>query len=101
MRNRAGAGWPIQPSAFPTAGYASSGGCYGGSARYCCVVDGPNSGGKTPLLQAIVMVQCLGQAGMFVSVARAQLVCAPTSFVSLVDEVVAAQTEGRLGHESK
>lgn len=63
------------------------------------LLTGPNSGGKTRVLQAIAIVQCLGQVGVFVPAARARLVRAPTLFVSLVDEVDAAQTEGRLGTE--
>jgi DNA mismatch repair protein MutS2 len=63
------------------------------------VLTGPNSGGKTRLLQAVAMVQMLGQAGFFVPAAKAELVRAPTMFVSLVDEVAAGQREGRLGTE--
>jgi DNA mismatch repair protein MutS2 len=63
------------------------------------LLTGPNSGGKTRLLQAIAIIQCLGQAGMFVPARRATLVRAPTLFVSLVDEFDAAQSEGRLGTE--
>jgi DNA mismatch repair protein MutS2 len=63
------------------------------------VVTGPNSGGKTRLLQAIALSQLLGQAGFFVPAARATLVPAPTMFLSLVVEGEAAQVEGRLGTE--
>lgn len=63
------------------------------------VLTGPNSGGKTRVLQAIGMTQCLGQVGTFVPASRARLVRAPTLFVSLVDELDAAQSEGRLGTE--
>lgn len=63
------------------------------------VLTGPNSGGKTRVLQAIAITQCLGQVGTFVPARRATLVRAPTLFVSLVDELDAAQTEGRLGTE--
>ncbi|RLB49739.1 MAG: DNA mismatch repair protein [Deltaproteobacteria bacterium] len=63
------------------------------------VVTGPNSGGKTRLLQAIALVQCLGQVGMFVPAGEARLIRAPGLFVSLVIEQDAAQKEGRLGTE--
>ncbi len=63
------------------------------------IITGPNSGGKTRLLQAIALTQCLGQVGMFVPCAHARLVRAPGLFVSLVIEQDAAQKEGRLGTE--
>lgn len=63
------------------------------------VITGPNSGGKTRLLQALALAQLLGQAGMFVPASRARLVRAPSLFVSLVHDVDAAQVEGRLGTE--
>ena len=63
------------------------------------VVTGPNSGGKTRLLQAVAMTQCLGQVGTFVPASRAHLARAPTLFVSLVDQADAGQVEGRLGTE--
>ena len=63
------------------------------------LLTGPNSGGKTRVLQAIAITQCLGQVGTFVPARRATLVRAPTLFVSLVDELDAAQSEGRLGTE--
>jgi DNA mismatch repair protein MutS2 len=63
------------------------------------VVTGPNSGGKTRLLEAIALTQLLGQVGLFVPAARARLVRAPRLFLSLVVEADAAQVEGRLGTE--
>lgn len=63
------------------------------------VITGPNSGGKTRLLQAVAIAQMLGQAGLFVPASRARLVRAPTLFVSLMDEIAAGQREGRLGTE--
>jgi len=63
------------------------------------MLTGPNSGGKTRLLQALALVQSLGQSGTFVPAREALLVRAPTLFVSLVDEFDAAQSEGRLGTE--
>lgn len=63
------------------------------------IITGPNSGGKTRLLQAISIAQLLGQVGLFVPAAAAKLVQAPSMFVSLVVEADAAQVEGRLGTE--
>lgn len=63
------------------------------------VITGPNSGGKTRLLQAIALTQLLGQDGLFVPAKVAKLVPAPSMFLSLVVEGEAAQVEGRLGTE--
>lgn len=63
------------------------------------VITGPNSGGKTRLLQALALTQLLGQVGLFVPARRARLVCAPRLFLSLVTDDDAAQVEGRLGTE--
>ena len=63
------------------------------------VVTGPNSGGKTRLLQSIALTQLLGQVGIFVPAARAELRRAPRLFLSLVTDDDAAQVEGRLGTE--
>jgi DNA mismatch repair protein MutS2 len=63
------------------------------------VVTGPNSGGKTRLLQALALTQLLGQVGLFVPCARAELRRAPRLFLSLVTDDDAAQVEGRLGTE--
>lgn len=63
------------------------------------LLTGPNSGGKTRVLQALGIAQCLGQVGCFVPAKQARLVRAPTMFVSLVDELDPDQTEGRLGTE--
>jgi len=63
------------------------------------VVTGPNSGGKTRLLQAVALTQLLGQVGIFVPASRAHLVRAPGMFLSLVAEGDAGQVEGRLGTE--
>jgi DNA mismatch repair protein MutS2 len=64
-----------------------------------CILTGPNSGGKTRLLQAIALTQMLGQAGFFVPARRAQLRSASGMFVSLGNETSADQQEGRLGTE--
>jgi DNA mismatch repair protein MutS2 len=63
------------------------------------VVTGPNSGGKTRLLQAIALTQMLGEAGFFVPAGRARLPRAAGLFVSLLDEARADQPEGQLGME--
>lgn len=63
------------------------------------LVTGPNSGGKTRMLQALALTQVLGQSGLFVPARRARLTRAPTMFVSLVEGAPADQKEGRLGTE--
>ena len=63
------------------------------------LVTGPNSGGKTRLLQAIGIAQILGQSGLFVPARAARLALSPGLVVSLIQETRADQTEGRLGVE--
>jgi DNA mismatch repair protein MutS2 len=63
------------------------------------VVTGPNSGGKTRLLQAIAITQMLGETGLFVPAASARMPRASGLFVSLVEEARADQPEGQLGME--
>ncbi|MEM9860128.1 MAG: DNA mismatch repair protein [Myxococcota bacterium] len=63
------------------------------------LVTGPNSGGKTRMLQAVAMAQLFGQAGFFVPAERARLVAAPKMFVSLIESAPADHKEGRLGTE--
>jgi DNA mismatch repair protein MutS2 len=63
------------------------------------VVTGPNSGGKTRLLQAVGLAQLLGEAGLFVPAAAARMPRAAGLFVSLVEEARADQPEGQLGME--
>lgn len=63
------------------------------------IVTGPNSGGKTRLLQAVALAQLLGQVGLFVPAARARLPRATGLFVSLIEEARADQPEGQLGME--
>jgi DNA mismatch repair protein MutS2 len=63
------------------------------------VVTGPNSGGKTRLLQSIALTQILGQAGSFVPAHRAELPWVSGLFVSLIEHAKADQREGRLGTE--
>ncbi len=63
------------------------------------IVTGPNSGGKTRLLQAVGLAQLLAQSGFVVPAARARLGFRRGLFVSIVDEVSVDQREGRLGTE--
>jgi len=65
------------------------------------IVTGPNSGGKTRLLQSIAIAQMLGQCGFFAPAREARMAVAPGLFVSLIEEATADQTEGRLGMELK
>ncbi len=63
------------------------------------LVTGPNSGGKTRLLQSLGLAQLLGQAGLFIPARSGKLALAPGLVVSLVQETRADQAEGRLGTE--
>jgi DNA mismatch repair protein MutS2 len=63
------------------------------------IVTGPNSGGKTRLLQAVGLAQMLGQCGMYAPVSEGILSRASGLFVSLIAEARADQCEGRLGTE--
>ncbi|MCA9623791.1 MAG: DNA mismatch repair protein, partial [Myxococcales bacterium] len=63
------------------------------------VITGPNSGGKTRLLQSLGLSQLLAQSGFYVPAARAEMPLASGMFVSLIDEARADQKEGRLGTE--
>jgi DNA mismatch repair protein MutS2 len=63
------------------------------------VLTGPNSGGKTRLLQAIALCQLLGEAGLFVPAREARVPRVAGLFVSLVEEARADQPEGQLGME--
>ena len=63
------------------------------------VVTGPNSGGKTRLLQALGLGQLLGQAGFMVPARQASVCWRRGLFVSLVHGADADQCEGRLGSE--
>lgn len=70
-----------------------------GHADSVVIVTGPNSGGKTRLLQSIGIVQMLGQAGLFVTAEKASLPHLSGMFVSLVEEAKSDQPEGQLGME--
>lgn len=63
------------------------------------LVTGPNSGGKTRLLQAVAIAQLLAQAGVFVPARAATLNRVPGLVVSLIQETRFDQSEGRLGME--
>lgn len=63
------------------------------------LVTGPNSGGKTRLLQAVGIAQTLGQSGFFAPCRRAHLPLARGLFASIVETDRADQAEGRLGTE--
>ncbi len=63
------------------------------------LITGPNSGGKTRLLQSIGLAQLLAQAGLFVPARSASLALARGMVVSIVQETQADQSEGRLGME--
>ena len=65
------------------------------------LVTGPNSGGKTRLLQSLGLAQLLAQAGLFVPARAGHLSLSPGLVVSLIEETKADQTEGRLGTELK
>ena len=63
------------------------------------LVTGPNSGGKTRLLQALALAQMLGEVGLFAPARSARMPRVPGLFVSLLDEIRADQPEGQLGME--
>lgn len=71
------------------------------SARHDAIVllTGPNSGGKTRVLQAIAITQLLAQGGLFVPARFARVAWTRGMFVSLHHEITASQKEGRLGTE--
>lgn len=68
-------------------------------ARAITIITGPNSGGKTRLLQSVGLSQLLAQAGLFVPARAARLSIRSGMFVSLVQHAEAEQSEGRLGTE--
>jgi DNA mismatch repair protein MutS2 len=63
------------------------------------LVTGPNSGGKTRLLQSLGLTQVLAQSGLFVPARSATVSLTPGLVVSLIQETKADQAEGRLGTE--
>ncbi len=70
-----------------------------GAREHLVFITGPNSGGKTRLLQSVCLCQLLGQAGLFVPAARAELRWATGLFASLIEHTQIDQVEGRLGTE--
>jgi DNA mismatch repair protein MutS2 len=70
-----------------------------GSARGVVIVTGPNSGGKTRLLQAIAIAQTLAEAGLFAPASAGRLSRAPGLFASLYEEPRPDAPEGHLGME--
>ncbi|MCG8458172.1 MAG: hypothetical protein MI919_17985 [Holophagales bacterium] len=68
-------------------------------ARSMTLVTGPNSGGKTRLLQALGLAQLLGQGGFYVHAREARLVRVHGLFVSLIEHEAVDHQEGRLGRE--
>jgi DNA mismatch repair protein MutS2 len=63
------------------------------------VITGPNSGGKTRLLQAVGLAQLLGQSGMYAPAQVAQIPLLDGLFASITERATVGQTEGRLGTE--
>jgi DNA mismatch repair protein MutS2 len=63
------------------------------------VVTGPNSGGKTRLLQAVGTAQLFASAGLFVPARVARVPMASGLFASLFEEARPDQPEGHLGME--
>jgi DNA mismatch repair protein MutS2 len=79
---------PPRPCDIETAGFGA-----------IVIITGPNSGGKTRLLQAIGLSQMLGQAGLFVPAQAAALPWQDGVFASLSVAPEVDQREGRLGTE--
>ncbi len=71
----------------------------GGALASTVLVTGPNSGGKTRLLQSLGWTQVLGQCGLFIPAASGQIALASGLVASLIEEAKADQAEGRLGTE--
>lgn len=63
------------------------------------LVTGPNSGGKTRLLQAVGILQVLAQSGLYAPTARARLPLVRGLFASIIEFDRPDQAEGRLGTE--
>ena len=67
--------------------------------RSIVLVTGPNSGGKTRLLQAVAIAQLLSDGGFFAPARAARVPRASGLFASLFEEARADQPEGHLGME--
>lgn len=63
------------------------------------LVTGPNSGGKTRLLQSVGLTQLLAQSGVFIPAREGSVALARRLVVSLAEQTRADQGEGRLGME--
>jgi DNA mismatch repair protein MutS2 len=63
------------------------------------LITGPNSGGKTRLLQALGILQVLAQSGLYAPCAAARLPLVDGLFASIIELDRADQAEGRLGTE--
>lgn len=63
------------------------------------LVTGPNSGGKTRLLQSIGLCQLLAQVGAFIPARSGTVALSSSLVMSLIQETRADQAEGRLGME--
>ncbi len=63
------------------------------------LVTGPNSGGKTRLLQAVGLAQVLGQSGLYVPAREARLPLVDGLMASAAERASVDQREGRLGTE--
>ncbi len=63
------------------------------------LITGPNSGGKTRLLQTVGLAQIIGQNGLFVPASSARLPVLRGLFVSLIENEAFDHAEGRLGRE--
>lgn len=70
-----------------------------GGPDFQIILTGPNSGGKTKLLQGVAWAQLLAQAGCFVPAASARLEMKSGLFVSMLGREAISQSEGRLGTE--
>jgi DNA mismatch repair protein MutS2 len=69
------------------------------SAGALVVVTGPNSGGKTRLLQALAITQLMADGGLFAPARASSVPRASGLFASLFEEARADQPEGHLGME--
>ena len=63
------------------------------------IITGPNSGGKTRLLQAVGLAQLLGQSGMYAPASTVELPLLDGLFASITERATVDQAEGRLGTE--
>jgi DNA mismatch repair protein MutS2 len=63
------------------------------------IITGPNSGGKTRLLQAVGLAQLLGQSGIYTPAAISDLPLLDGLFASITERATVDQAEGRLGTE--